>query len=57
MVQDKAAVDIDKDEVAIVHARVSLSKFLSSSVEPAVMQKLSQEVNESEDLEWPCETI
>ena len=47
MVQDKAAVGIDKDEVFIVHARVSLSKFLSSSVEPAVMQKLSQEVNES----------
>ena len=46
MVQDKTAVDADGDEVALLHARVSLSKFLVSSVAAAVKLTLSQEVND-----------
>ena len=47
MVKDKAAIDADQDEMAIVHARVSLGKFLCSTFQPTVLQKFSEDVNGS----------
>ena len=47
MLKDKAAIDADQDEMAIVHARVSLGKYLCSTFQPTVLQKFSEDVNGS----------